>query len=197
MPKFEFPPLLTVILVLAWGGAGFWAGDYNRNNVWIAKQAEVQRKAQLDYQAEVKRGNEAASQAILDAQVLQNEYADLEGRFNELRARVPLVVYKTKPVTESGAVLAAGNPVEAGASANAPVSLSLGALWMWNSALIGYDTTADSCGASDTSGPACAADSGVGIEAAWSNQEINAKSCAIDRLRHQKLINFLNNVAAN
>jgi hypothetical protein len=39
--------------------------------------------------------------------------------------------------------------------------------------------------------PARAADAGVSIAAAWANHTANAQACAADRLRHQRLIDYI------
>ncbi len=62
---------------------------------------------------------------------------------------------------------------------------------MWNSALNGRDTNAGTCGLADQSESACAADSGISLEEAWDNQALNARICADDRVRHQKLIDYV------
>ena len=189
--------LAAVLLVY---GAGYASGDHQRNNAWLAKQTVSEQRARKALQAEVARGQAAAQQSITEQQTLQSSYQSLEGRFNELRHRGPLVVYKISraPSAPPGH---AGNPVELpdanaphplpGRSADAAVALSLGAVWLWNSALAGTDTPAGACGAADTAQAACALDSGLGLEAAWVNHEVNAKSCALDRLRHQRLIDFV------
>lgn len=206
MNLFAFPWFwpAALALILAWGGAGYWAGDYNRNNAWLAKQAAIERQAHQDYEAEVARGQAAASQSITDQKQLQQSYSLLEGKFNEIRTRGPLVVYKYRPPAPDKAGGAVGSlassgenprPGLPGASADGDVSLSLGAVWMWNSALTSTDTPASACGAADTATAACAAESGIGLEAAWDNHAANAKSCALDRLRQQRLIDFVGQTA--
>ena len=62
---------------------------------------------------------------------------------------------------------------------------------MWNSALAGTDVPAGTCGLADASVEACAADSGLTVDDAWTNHDINVRSCAADRLRYRALIEFL------
>lgn len=203
---------ITLLLALAMGGAGYWAGDYNRNNAWLAKQAVAERQAREALQAEVQRGQAAAAKLTTDRQALQNSYSTLEGKFNGLLTHGSLVVKRNsaagsncidgnaQPVTpgtldRSGAsttTMPSGSlaaPVGAGGADD--LGLSLGAVWMWNSALTGTDAPAGACEAADPTAPACSDDSGIGIEAAWANHAVNAKSCALDRLAHQRLIDFV------
>jgi hypothetical protein len=69
--------------------------------------------------------------------------------------------------------------------------LSAGAVWMWNSALAGTDVPTGACSTADTSESACAADTTISLVDAWRNHARNAQSCAEDRLRYQRLIDFL------
>lgn len=62
---------------------------------------------------------------------------------------------------------------------------------MWNSALTGTDTPAGACGAADTAAEACALDAGITLDAAWANHIANAKTCVEDRLKYQRLIDFV------
>ena len=195
--------VLALALALVWGGAGYLAGDHNRNNAWVAKQATQERLAREALQAEVDRGQAAAAQSIKSQQALQQSYATLETQFNELNLRGPLVVFGAGHVDSSaggeradvGVVSepdqAAHAPGSGGAGGHSGLDLSFGAVWLWNSALVGTDAPAGACGAADTAAEACAAASGIPLEAAWANHVDNAKSCAIDRLRHQHLIDFL------
>jgi len=62
---------------------------------------------------------------------------------------------------------------------------------MWNSALAGTDVPARSCSTADASKPSCAAGTAISLADAWHNHARNAQSCAEDRLRYQRLIDFL------
>lgn len=194
---------MALALVVAVGGAGYLAGDHNRSNAWLAKQATQERLAHQALQAEVLRGQAAAAKAIKSQQALQQSYATLEMKFNELTLRGPIVVFRAGH-SGSGAgdqradSVAGVEPDQAtavpggsGAGGHSGLDLSFGAVWVWNSALAGTDTPAGACGAADTTGQACAAASGIPLEAAWTNHVENAKSCALDRLRHQHLIDYL------
>lgn len=194
---------VSALLSLAMSGASYWMGDHNRNNAWLAKQLTQERAYHEAVQVEARRGQAAAAQSINEQQALQKSYATLESKFDALTRRGPIVVYRAG----NGSSGACGERVDAAAggkpdqAANVPGSgsaggafdldLSLGAVWVWNSALAGTDTPAGACGAADTSPEACAAGSGISLEAAWANHAANAQTCASDRLRHQRLIDFI------
>jgi len=69
MTPLSFPLSWPVIalLMLAWSGTGYWAGDHNRNNAWLAKQAVAERQAREALQAEQVRGD-ALSTGLLHQQ---------------------------------------------------------------------------------------------------------------------------------
>lgn len=205
---------LALAGVMAVAAAGYWAGDHNRNNAWLARQATQERALRQAVQAQSVRSQAAQQQAADAAAALQISYSTLEGQFNALKSHGPLVVFRDAgPALGAGSgtgvagatdaaadgLVAAmgdwhpqrGHGAAGGADADAGVGLSFGAVWMWNSALLGVDTAAGACSAADTASAACAADSGVGLEAAWANHATNAQSCATDRLRQQQLIDFL------
>ena len=193
--------LLAPLLVLLAGGAGYLAGDHDRNNAWLAKQALVERQAHAAYEAEVRRGRAAATEYITARSAMQTQFETLEGKFDELRQRGPLVVFRRAVAADHAAgagtaeaantTATTADPAHVGAAGGADPALTLGAVWMWNSALTGTDVPAGACGAADTADAACAADAGIDLATAWRNQEVNAKSCALDRLRYQRLIDFL------
>lgn len=212
-------PIVIVLLILAWGGAGYWAGDHQRNNAWLVKQAAIERKDHQAYVTEVERSNTAATSFAQEYGAMAKQFSTLEGQLNDARKRTPLAVYRNQfgnpanklagcPVV-GGLALAPGlvpAPADAPSGADAPVAgpldaapavrpddvaLSLGAVWLWNSALTGVNTPAGACGAVGAPESACAAAAGLGLEAAWDNQAANAKTCALDRLRHQRLIDYI------
>jgi len=203
MNEFLLRWAASVLLAAGLGGLGYYAGDHNRNNAWLAKQATQERDHREAVQAEVRRSQAAAAKSISEQQALQTSYATLESKFNALVLRGPIVVFRAV----SGSSGTCGERVDAAVggkpdqAANVPDSgsaggsfgldLSLGAVWVWNSALAGTDTPAGACGAADTSPEACAAGSGISLEAAWANHVTNAKTCASDRLRHQRLIDYI------
>lgn len=193
----------SVLLAAALGGFGYYAGDHNRNNAWLAKQATQERLAGEALEAEVQRSQAAAAQSIKSQQALQQSYATLETKFSELTLRGPIVVFHAghsgSGAGDQRADSVAGVepdqatvvPDSSGGDGHSGLDLSFGAVWVWNSALAGVDTPAGACGAADTAAETCAAGSGVSIEAAWANHVANAQTCASDRLRHQHLIDYI------
>lgn len=200
-------------------GAGYWAGDSHRDDAWRAANAETARLGQQAYAAEVGRGKEAA--AALQAELIAKEARDAE--LDQLRSRVAalgsLTVQRRAPRPVAAPQPAAG---DASASAAAPgclalsdpipgaapapnvggsaddaaePRLSLGAVWLWNSALTGTaDAPAGACrvdAATGQAAAACADDAGLDLTDAWANQAANARACADDRLRYQRLIEYL------
>ena len=137
----------------------------------------------------------------------ETRYVDLQGRFDDLRRRHPLVVARPVLVAPCAAPAAAepapGAEPAAPAVADAPPpppaalggpELSLAAVRLWNGALTGVDAPAGACGAAGaTKGAdaACAEGSGLDLGDAWANHERNARSCAADRARYRALIEFL------
>lgn len=200
-----------VALLVLLCGLCFWAGDRNRNNIWAAKQAlQVDQQAQA-LADEVQRAQVAARQSITAQQALQANYESLEGKFDVIQKNSALVVLRGAAVCPAAGVAAAdtgaasaplvsASPVAAPMAEPAAVAdaggaggirLTAAAVWMWNSALSGADSPAGACGAADPTSAACAADTGLGLDAAWANHTANAKSCALDRQRHQQLIDYL------
>lgn len=186
----------AALLLAAAASAIHGAGRMQERAAW--QQKEARRAAQIasDMQAEYERGRAASGRYQLGASALQASYLSLEGPTHELRRRIALVLPPAGRVRHDSPVLHAApqakpdaaEPHDAGGG---PHRLSLAAVWMWNSALAGADVPAGACGLADTSGEACAADAGLTVEDAWTNHDINAKSCAADRLRHRALIEFL------
>lgn len=68
---FSWP--VGLALMLAWGSAGYWAGDYNRNNAWLAKQAVAEREAREALEAAQERGDSLSS-ALLHQEDLIIEF---------------------------------------------------------------------------------------------------------------------------
>jgi hypothetical protein len=196
--------LVAALLLAACAFAIHGAGRMQERAAW--QQKEAQRATQLaqDLQAEYERGRAASAKYQLGASALQASYLSLEGPTHELRQRVSLVLPPAVAARRAGrpsrAAPAAAPEPHADAAppgdmqrdgVDDPHRLSLAAVWMWNSALAGTDVPAGACGLADTSVEACAADSGLTVDDAWTNHDINARSCAADRFRYRALIEFL------
>lgn len=188
--------LAGLVLLLIVAGSSFWAGDHQRNNAWLVKQAKADREAHDKYEAEVDRSNKAAGHFLTELGNQEDRYAELENKFEALRKRIPLLVPPAvAPATQTAG--AGSEPYIApapGPGMAVQSELSLGAVWMWNSALAGADVPAGACGAdaaAEEGGAACSQGAGITLDDAWDNHTVNARSCAADRLRHQRLIDYL------
>jgi hypothetical protein len=207
--------LFSWLVVAALFGLGYQFGSHRANAAWQDESQKAQLAAAAQYQAEVKRGEVAATHYLDEFTTLKDRYETLHTQATALRQRVPLFAGNgSRPLCPTGPLSVAaaiGAPAPSGATASvtdtpatqlpdgsahgaAGLELSLGAVWVWNSALAGADTPAGSCGAATAAsqpGTACAPSSGLTADDAWANQADNAQSCAADRQRYQRLIDFL------
>ncbi|MGE4244190.1 hypothetical protein [Ramlibacter sp.] len=183
--------MLLVVGAIALAAGAYRVGSHHTDNAWKAKELKREQDARARDLAEQRRGEKAsgAYQAeLLDARIKRDE---LEGAFNAYKRTRPIVA---KRAVEQPVAVASEQQVAAAACEvlhRDDPALSHGAVWMWNSALLGRDTPSGPCGLADPSEGACAADAGIGLAEAWDNQALNAKLCAEDRLRHQRLIDFI------
>jgi hypothetical protein len=190
--------MLTLVAVL---GMTFKAGDNYRNNAWLAKNAKVERDAHAKYEAEVKRGDDASGAFLVEHQAMQSDFQNLTEKFNALSKHTPLVVAAAPGVRSANGCGVGAVPPEANAAANGGTDadvipgglLTAGAVWMWNSALTGTDQPSGACGSLDTSEAACAVATAIDLDDAWANHRANAQACALNRLAHDRLIDFLTN----
>ncbi len=191
-----------LLLMLAVASGSYWAGDHNRNNAWLAKQATVERDAHSKYEAEVKHGDEAVGSFVVEHQAMQSDFQNLTEKFNGLSKRVPLVVADgARSACAAGASSLGLDPgaqlqprpetLGSGERAGDSPVLTAGAVWVWNSALTGTDQPSGSCGSLDTSEAACAVATSATLDDAWANHRTNAQACAENRLAHDRLIDFL------
>ncbi|MFE8644139.1 hypothetical protein ACFX58_03530 [Sphingomonas sp. NCPPB 2930] len=200
MKSYAAAVAATLVLALMAFGLGalvYNAGRTKERVIWVEKEKQAAQTFARQLDSEVKRGAAADKKYQADLAQLNTRYSTLEGKYEDLRGRVPLVVYrpavaaKSAPPGAAAAAPGATQPAQGSVGRPAGYGISNGALWMWNSSLAGTDIPAGACGSADTTSPACAADAGVSVEEAWSNQHTNAKSCAADRLRYRALIEFL------
>lgn len=174
--------VMTLIVVAGLIGGGYWAGHSAATASAQDKALTAERAARKHYDEAVERGQQAVATLVAERAVSAARFNELQGAFNDVRKRIPLVVRAACPVVP--AALGVGEPPD-------DPGLSRGAVWMWNSALAGADQPAGACGSADTSEAACSAAAGITLGAAWDNQAVNARLCAEDRLNHQRLIDFL------
>ena len=66
MPSFSW--VTTLLLVLAWSGAAYWAGDHNRDNAWLAKQGVQERKAKEALEVAQARGDALSTELLANEQ---------------------------------------------------------------------------------------------------------------------------------
>jgi hypothetical protein len=187
---YKLLALVAVVLALVTGGYRW--GAHATDNAWQAKEAKRLQDQAIARDAEQRRGEKASGE--LQAQLLQQSITNdqLQEAFNAYKRVHPILF--TPVAVGSLAPAAGGQTVPPGSfvlPARLVPVLTYGAVWMWNSALVGRDAPAGACGLADTSEAACAADAGISLEDAWDNQALNARICAEDRTRHQKLIDFL------
>jgi hypothetical protein len=196
--------LSAALLLAAAGFAIHGAGRMQERAAWQQKEAQRTTQIASELRAEYERGRAASAQYQLGANALQARYLSLGGPAHELRHRTSLVIpsvapdCRTSQPVRPASALAKEVPAdvrapggEQPADGRSAARLSRAAVWLWNSALAGSDVPAGACGLADTSIEACAVDAGVTVDDAWINHDINAKSCAADRLRHRALIEFL------
>ena len=80
MTPFSFPMSWSVglVLMLAWGGTGYYAGDHNRNNAWLAKQTIAERQAKEQLQAAQARGDTLSSELLQQQNLLEWAYNNFD-----------------------------------------------------------------------------------------------------------------------
>lgn len=180
--------LLGMGLVLgALAALAFYAGVQHQKAVAANADKKTLAQAHQEYVDEVEKGHQAATMYLQEHADQEDRYALLEDKFNRLeKLGVPLLA---QPAGQAQA-----GP---GPQASAPPTcinfvvrpqLSLGAVWMWNSALEGRDVPAGTCGAAEATPEACSAAAGLNVADAWRNHTVNAKQWAEDRLSCERLI---------
>ncbi len=184
---------LAILLGLVIFKAYTLGGAINEGKHQAQENTRLQDEANRK-EAEIRRGEKAsgALQAELLAQSISSD--QLNKAFNDYKKRNPILARKAVAPAAQASSGTSGATVEIQCqqSPDGPEpGISLGGIWMWNSALAGRDIPAGACGLDDPTSEACAADSGITLEDAWDNQAANARSCAVDRLRYQRLIDFI------
>lgn len=200
--------LIALVSALALVAGGYWWGSFAADNAWAARQAKTGKEAAAELKKETARADAAAGSYLREHLDQEDRYAALDATYRNLRRHAPLVVPGPVVAAASCSGHAAGpqassldeggKPAPTGGSGLGPV-LTLAAVRMWNGALTGLDAPAGACGpagaaegADAAAAEACAQGSGVTLEDAWDNHAANARACAADRQRYQRLIDFLN-----
>lgn len=194
--------LAALLVALALAGVAYRTGAVHERNAQAAAQAEAQRQAAAKVAAAEAIGDGAVANYVTEHFQAEARHAELENRNRQLAARVGLVASLPavdhvraaapacgQPAPQAGAVVA-----DAPAPAPADPELSHRAVWVWNSALTGEDRPSGACGLAGgaaAADAACAAPSGVSLEDAWANHQLNARACAADRARYRALIDVL------
>jgi hypothetical protein len=193
--------LLTIIAVFF---LGYSQGAKHNEAKWQANQAKVARAARADYDAQAKRGEVAAAKYLADNRALQTQFNNLTEQYHALRKHTPLVGASRSCAARSAGAGSAGHQpgdtpqagaattvAEDGAADSAAHLLTAGAVWVWNSALTGADQPSGTCSAADPTAAACAVETSLTLDDAWSNHIANAQACAANRLAHQRLIDYI------
>lgn len=184
--------LALVLVGLALTAGGYRTGVHTTNNAWKARQADAERAVNAKYVRDVEKGIKAATAAATEKQALKDRHDDLDRRFKRLRKTLPLVVVPPPAAAECGADT---EPAQERGPVPAGPELSVGAVWMWNSALAGHaDVPPHSCGAVGPDGkpdPACAAGAGIHLDEAWDNHAENAKRASRNKASCERLMDFL------
>ena len=187
-----YKALALLALALGLVAGGYHWGSTAKDHQWQARVAKAASQAHENFRAEERRSFKASAALQADLQQQASHYQQLEKAFNDYRNRkAPLTRSRAQPAVPPAASQAAAPGCIVVLPDVEPV-LTHGAVWMWNSALAGTDTPSGACGLADQSDAACALEADLALEDAWDNHTTNAKACAADRLRHQRLIDFLN-----
>jgi hypothetical protein len=185
-------------------GAGWFAGVSHAEGQHQQAKLDEAVEANRIYRAAQANGERAVENHLSQQREQEARYADLDRRYRTMRKGYGLAVQAPAAFQSTGLVAdAACGPLPDGealppdGTAAGPVAvpaLTLAAVRMWNGSLTGADAAAGACGADGAAvdaDSACGQASGLTLDDAWDNHAANAKSCALDRARHQALIDFL------
>lgn len=181
--------VLALMIALLFGGYRW--GATTADNAWRARDAKRIADEAAAATAESIRADKASGALQTELRDLAISNDELTKAFNDYKRKHSLIVVRAAAPAASAPGAAAGAAGSEPVPDAGTVHLTAGAVWMWNSALYQRDAPAGACGLADTSEGACAADAGLTLDDAWDNQALNARICAEDRVRHQRLIDFL------
>ncbi len=195
--------LFVIAVSLVGALACAWmAGRDHANGAWEARQAEAARQAAAAIDREWERGDKAAQALRTELDAQRGRYSQLEGTYREYKRTHSLLAGAALPAGPGDAVppgvagvLSAGEtppgaPAAPGGVGRDP-ALTVGAVWLWNEALVLGHAPASTCGAAGASETTCDAASGITLGDAWDNHRVNAQICADNRVAHQKLIDYI------
>lgn len=185
---------LLLALAFCFGG-GVGVGHY-----WATQSADAARtratdEALADYRKQVADG-------LADAEQLREQLRLQARHATQLRERIvharlltaradPPATPCHDPAPAGAAPAARDEPAAAVAGDDGDAELTRGAVGLWNSALASPGLPAGACASADAADTSCAAGAGITVRSAWVNHAINAASCADDRIRYQRLIDYL------
>ena len=140
MSKFLPKWVWVAVLVVAWGGCGFYLGTEHSNNAWLTKQAAQERQAREVLQAEQARGDALttallASTSEIDQLKQESHHAIFQattGRtcFDSAALRVlQRAPGMSAQLTPTGGAAAARGPIAAPADDDAGNTASSGGEW--------------------------------------------------------------------
>jgi len=75
--------LIAPLLALATAAGGYWAGDHNRNNAWLALQAQAQIKANADLQAAQVRGDRLSNALLASERQIDQQRGEIHHALNQ------------------------------------------------------------------------------------------------------------------
>ncbi len=195
--------LLVVVVACAW-----WAGHEHAKRKYESERADAALAAGRAIDREWERGDKAAQTLRVELTTQRGSYSQLEGVFREYKRTHALLAGPAAGVATGDAlpagvagVLPAGETPPASSVARSgsggDPALTVGAVWLWNDALVPGHDPAGSCsiaGATQVTGAAHAcgdSPSGITLGEAWDNHLANAQICADNRLAHQRLIDYI------
>ena len=208
---------LGVAAVVAYAVISVYGAGAKANEAkWLKKEAAQAKVDQAERDRLAKLGQIAATFEIQSQEREAARNRQLQGVFHAARLQFPLVNYRAADGVHGG-----GHPARCGSAGSQRLAqgeatlqgapeplgsadlgepgidhtLTLGAVWLWNAALTGEASgAAGACridAATGQASAACAEPSSIDLDAAFANHTANAQSCAADRARHQRLIDYL------
>lgn len=140
MTPFPIPVswVIGLLVALGMGATGYWAGDHQRNNAWLAKQGVAERDARLALQAAQARGDRLSNALLsaerqIDQQRTEIQYAlnkttrgspCLNGATLRVLKQAPGIIVSSVPQPPGSAAAAGGPP-----GADTPNGTAADAAW--------------------------------------------------------------------